>query len=243
MKEFVSMRPDKQGNTVANGQWASKPYLMLEKCALANVYRLAFPEWVAGMYIAEEMTGEERPIIDIEPVSEQEKTRRKRTSEAARITEEPCPETNIVPQNTLQLEKPVDKGEGVQLMHKPEPTYEPIKEEKPKLEVLPPVTRSLPKAEPLKAETKPRPSPIPPKRDALNAPVEQATKSRLWQLLLRAAEDKEIDSNFALGKLTSIPGGMTEDLCQKLIKNVEAKDYSFFQKTQQQQPSENDVAF
>jgi phage recombination protein Bet len=42
--------------------WASKPYLMLEKCALANALRWAFEAELGGMYIPEEMVGELSPI-------------------------------------------------------------------------------------------------------------------------------------------------------------------------------------
>jgi hypothetical protein len=37
------------------GSWKSMPYLMLEKCAVANVMRWAFPEALTGLYVAEEI--------------------------------------------------------------------------------------------------------------------------------------------------------------------------------------------
>jgi phage recombination protein Bet len=51
---------NKDGSPI--GQWANKPYLMLEKCAIACVLRLAFPDVFAGMYVADEMT--DNPIDD-----------------------------------------------------------------------------------------------------------------------------------------------------------------------------------
>jgi len=56
--EFAKTRHGENGPILV-GQWAEKPYLMLEKCALACVMRLAFPDVLAGMYVQEEITGEE----------------------------------------------------------------------------------------------------------------------------------------------------------------------------------------
>jgi phage recombination protein Bet len=54
--EYVQTRKDeKTGNHVPTGTWASKPYLMLEKCALSGALRRAFPEALSGMYCEEEM--------------------------------------------------------------------------------------------------------------------------------------------------------------------------------------------
>lgn len=52
------------------GNWKASPYLMLEKCAVANVMRWAFPEVLGNFYCADEMekaTGshsEMKPIIE-----------------------------------------------------------------------------------------------------------------------------------------------------------------------------------
>jgi phage recombination protein Bet len=37
------------------GLWASKPYIMLEKCAISGALRRAFPEALSGIYCEEEM--------------------------------------------------------------------------------------------------------------------------------------------------------------------------------------------
>jgi phage recombination protein Bet len=49
------------------GNWKTAPYLMLEKCAVANVMRWAFPESLAGVYISEEMTKDGSQSM-VEPV-------------------------------------------------------------------------------------------------------------------------------------------------------------------------------
>ncbi|MGZ3773014.1 MAG: recombinase RecT [Pseudobdellovibrionaceae bacterium] len=47
--------------------WRNKPYLMLEKCALANGIRQSFPDMFSGMYISEEILGEESLQITDKP--------------------------------------------------------------------------------------------------------------------------------------------------------------------------------
>ena len=46
-------KTDKNGNL--QGNWRASTYLMLEKCAIANVMRWAFPEVLGNMYIKDEM--------------------------------------------------------------------------------------------------------------------------------------------------------------------------------------------
>ena len=46
-------KTDKNGNL--QGNWKTASYLMLEKCAVANALRWAFPETLGNMYIADEM--------------------------------------------------------------------------------------------------------------------------------------------------------------------------------------------
>lgn len=61
---------------VLMGNWKASPYLMLEKCAVTNVMRWAFPEVLGNFYVADEMeksTGshtELKPVIEtkIEPI-------------------------------------------------------------------------------------------------------------------------------------------------------------------------------
>jgi len=57
--EFVQMKDEyvnkeKTGNQTPVGLWASKPYFMIEKCAIANASRWAAPKELSGMYIEEE---------------------------------------------------------------------------------------------------------------------------------------------------------------------------------------------
>lgn len=64
--EFVKTK-EIWSNGQATGQyqvteaWGTKPYLMNEKCAIANVLRIGFENELAGMYIPEEMAGEFSP--------------------------------------------------------------------------------------------------------------------------------------------------------------------------------------
>lgn len=44
--------------------WASMPYIMLRKCAIANAARQMFPEVVGSLYISEEMPQDEKPERD-----------------------------------------------------------------------------------------------------------------------------------------------------------------------------------
>lgn len=44
----------KDGNLMGN--WRASPYLMLEKCAVANVMRWAFPESLSGIYTSDEIS-------------------------------------------------------------------------------------------------------------------------------------------------------------------------------------------
>lgn len=67
--EFAGM--DRRGQL--SPQWASKPYLMIEKCAIANAMRLAFPDQMSGMYTREEMSHEQNEPINITPIKEESK--------------------------------------------------------------------------------------------------------------------------------------------------------------------------
>lgn len=44
-----------QKNSPPGSSWASKPEVMLTKCAAANAYRMGFPEVLGGLYIPEEV--------------------------------------------------------------------------------------------------------------------------------------------------------------------------------------------
>ena len=54
-EEFVQ-----KSNYGVMGQWKTKPCLMLEKCAIANCMRWAFPRRLQGMYVQEEMGKSEK---------------------------------------------------------------------------------------------------------------------------------------------------------------------------------------
>lgn len=52
----------KDRNGKLTDMWRNKPYLMLEKCALANAMRQAFPEDMMGVYVTEEIDGKEESV-------------------------------------------------------------------------------------------------------------------------------------------------------------------------------------
>jgi phage recombination protein Bet len=53
--EYVQTKEDKNGQRYAIAQWAVKPVHMLEKCTEADVYRKAFPQDYAGVYLDDAM--------------------------------------------------------------------------------------------------------------------------------------------------------------------------------------------
>jgi phage recombination protein Bet len=58
--EFVKVKKDfTTGVETVTEMWLKMPKMMLQKCAIANALRLAFSEALVGMYISEEMHGEE----------------------------------------------------------------------------------------------------------------------------------------------------------------------------------------
>lgn len=71
--EYVQTYKNSAGQYEVAGQWATKPYLMLAKCAEALALRKAFPAELSGVYIQEEIT--ERPAQDIETSSLDEEPR------------------------------------------------------------------------------------------------------------------------------------------------------------------------
>lgn len=69
MQEYTGRKKDGS----VNSQWATKPATMIRKVAKAQALREAFPEDMAGMYIAEEsdVDAPDEPAID-PPIAEQE---------------------------------------------------------------------------------------------------------------------------------------------------------------------------
>ena len=52
------------------GNWKASPYLMLEKCAVANVMRWAFPEVLGNFYCADEMEKATGSHVEMKPIIE-----------------------------------------------------------------------------------------------------------------------------------------------------------------------------
>lgn len=65
--EFV--KTNKDGNLMGN--WRVSPYLMLEKCAIANVMRWAFPESLSGIYTSDEISKDGSEPVQVQPVKAQ----------------------------------------------------------------------------------------------------------------------------------------------------------------------------
>ncbi len=79
------------------GSWKTMPYLMLEKCAVANVMRWAFPEALTGLYVAEEIDKDSPPPP--KPVQ----APRVEISAPQQVAVEPLPEpSNIVPDGAFE---------------------------------------------------------------------------------------------------------------------------------------------
>lgn len=67
--EYAGTRFDKKTNSqVVNSMWASKPAVMLAKCAEALALRKAFPQDLAGIYMPEEIQEEESAPQHVEVI-------------------------------------------------------------------------------------------------------------------------------------------------------------------------------
>jgi phage recombination protein Bet len=61
--EYAQYKKDKEsGRQELTAMWASKPHVMLAKCAEALAFRKAFPEDTSGLYAPEEMGDEPREV-------------------------------------------------------------------------------------------------------------------------------------------------------------------------------------
>lgn len=66
--EFAKTKKDGQ----LMGNWKISPYLMLEKCAIANVMRWAFPESLSGIYTSDEIAKDGAEPVQVNAVKSQE---------------------------------------------------------------------------------------------------------------------------------------------------------------------------
>ena len=124
--EFVKTKQIYQ-NGQATGQyevteaWRMKPYLMNEKCAIANVLRIGFEAELSGMYIPEEMAGEFSPP----PGQARDVTPTAPVAEVVNMTE------NVDPQPTPETESQAVPDTEYQEMGQPEPEHEASRTEVP----------------------------------------------------------------------------------------------------------------
>jgi len=89
-----------------NNSWRSMPEFMIRKVAIAQAFRLAFPEEVGGLpYIAEEITDtSEQPSIELTPEPVEIK---RNPAEPVEITTEPDAEARLKEAKTLEELKQV----------------------------------------------------------------------------------------------------------------------------------------
>lgn len=103
--EFAKTKKD--GSLMKN--WKSSPYLMLEKCAVANVMRWAFPESLTGIYTDDEIKGDHVETIVRDTRPSVDKTQPSALEAAKPITEyaaeQKAPSDEI---NVDDVEKPQD---------------------------------------------------------------------------------------------------------------------------------------
>jgi phage recombination protein Bet len=204
MREFVSLTKEGQ----PRGQWLEKPYLMLEKCALANAYRWAFPEWMTGMYTQEEISSD--PItIDVEPVMAPKRgpgrpPLQKEIEVASISLEKAVEEFVAIKPETPAVIAPLQKVEPAPLIIKPTPA--------PTL-TLAPEPKDVKPAKPPMAK--------PPVRDPEKMPISIVTKGRLWSLVKASGDVKKINIDFVQQKLATMGTGLTEAvgraMCDDLV--------------------------
>jgi len=222
--EFVQTNQD--GNP--NHTWSKMPYVMLGKCAIANVLRLLFSEALAGMYVSEEMTGEPSPIpTDMSNV---------RQSKPVFAGETKAEEFEEVPE-----EQP-----GV--LPKPEPTEAPVHDPKPmEVQAEAPAPKPEPAPSPPVAEaavplhTVPTPSAgdRPALREVKSTPpnpfqesgagmASKRTKQVLWSTIMQVAAQSNgaFNPNAAAAKLEKLK--LTEQYAQYLISELNQGRYQFF---------------
>ena len=204
--EFVKLKDEysngqRTGNRYPTEAWASKPYLMLEKCALANALRLAFEAELSGMYIPEEMHGNMSAAPSDEPKDVSPKpVQAEVVDQTQNVDPQPQPENESQAQPAEEQPfDPMAEQPGDEF-----PTEEPAQQEAPKE---------------VKAEVVPKPS---------SAPMaSKRSKHELWSRLKFAADEKKINLDQALKKIESV--SLTEELCQQLIATVRNNgDLSWF---------------
>lgn len=114
--EFAQyFRDFKTGEQKLNTIWESKPYMMLEKCAIANALRRAFPEALSGIYCEEEMPSGEKKDASEKPIIEVKKEENKTDN---LLEEKPIKDMNEVIKAQAFIEDAEEKKECIENLRK-----------------------------------------------------------------------------------------------------------------------------
>lgn len=112
--EFAKVNKD--GKLMKN--WLSSPYLMLEKCAVANVMRWAFPESLSGIYINDEISKDGSDPVEVPSLPKPEakelpsvkplRVRKEEPKPAEVVAEEPKPAAEEKPPLVVKKDVKID---------------------------------------------------------------------------------------------------------------------------------------
>lgn len=199
--EFVKLKDEyvngnKTGKQQATEAWATKPYLMLEKCAVANALRWGFEAELAGMYIPEEMHGEfsQAPAAQPEP--------RTVNAEVVDTTQNVDPTPSPAAEDESQLDASMDVQDDDQPLDGFEGEETPEETQETPGQAAQDATGAAQDA------TATDSGPIAARR----------TKGLLWSKIQHAHDAGQLDKDAAAKKLETVH--LTEALAQKLIAEL-----------------------
>jgi len=195
LPEFVKIK-----DGMPTDAWGSKPYLMLEKCAIANAFRLTWPEAMSGMYISEEMQGEWS----------------KQTVEDSTRIHARSADVTVVKQETKPAKEPL-KPDVIDVT--PQPVEQPKEAEEKQLEYVPVQQNTAPVEEKKKAPPVQAAPPV-------QSTASKRSKALLWSAMQSLAGQNKINLVQAIAKIES--ANLTEELAVGLIEQIKAGNTSWF---------------
>lgn len=228
LPEFVKTKKGKDnGPETPTEAWLYKPYLMLEKCAVANAFRLAWPEAMSGMYIAEEMQGEDSRPVPEDTASEGTNAER-RAHGIARPQPAPASSNINQPQasqapHSAPIEGVNEGNVGTQDGAVIDATWQEVPDDTEPSEPQADQASAGPAAVPA------YPNADIPKQGPVQPSEPEATKQQKGQLFLamqREARKGALDLNQAILKVGQVH--LTGTKASELLRQLEAADYSFF---------------
>ena len=224
-----------------------KPYIMLEKCALANAFRWAFPEAMSGMYISEEMAQatQDEPL----PSLELPKQQNEQQALPQQATTAPPP-----PQAIHQESGPVIEAEIVPPPPPPQQQQSVTPQKTaprrtPPSQVPPRTPPPPPPPPPPQQRRQAQPPPPPPPGEGKgaaapqNSPICSRTRMALEGLAMRAVNAKALAYADAMRVLGD--AGLTEDTGRRLHAELSVGNVSSFLPVINQNPAgePDDVPF